>query len=255
MKAPNTSPAHVAPVPNEPPMNPDDLAALAVAFGVLSRAFWEEPQDGIVDALAASRADLAGEPFASIAPLGAADLECALDAYAGDPKEQMGLIKQDRAYLFYEIGYSRTSPYESAYRTPDRTLFGPTTEQVKHDYERHGLAFERRGNEPSDHFALECAYVQQIALAGVDAADCGDQAAFEGACNEVRRFLSTHLLVFAPVYLHNLIARATTVFYRSLGEVALETVRWAAKRTGARPVEVLDQADFPLQVRQAGKEY
>lgn len=233
----------------------DDLASLAVVFGVLSRAFWEEPQNGIVSDLSDALSELACEPFVTAAPLGAADLARALEAYRESPKEQMGLIKQDRAYLFYEIGYSRTSPYESAYRTADRTLFGPTTEQVKADFERHGLSCGHTGNEPSDHFALECAYIQQIAQAGAGAATDGDQAAFEGACREIRRFLGAHLLVFAPIYLQNFTKRASTAFYRSLGQTASEALTWAERLTGAKPAEVLDIADFPLKTRRAGKEY
>lgn len=236
-------------------MTADDLASLAVVFGVLSRAFWEEPQNGIVSDLSAALPELARAPFATAAPLGAADLARALEAYRENPQEQMGLIKQDRAYLFYEIGYSRTSPYESAYRTVDRTLFGPTTEQVKADFERHGLSYERSGNEPADHFALECAYIQQIAQAGAEAAADGDQPAFEGARRELCRFLGAHLLVFAPIYLQNFTKRASTAFYRSLGQTASETLAWAERLTGAKPAEVLDIADFPLKTRRAGKEY
>lgn len=236
-------------------MTADDLASLAVVFGVLSRAFWEEPQNGIVSDLSDALPELARAPFATAAPLGAADLARALEAYRENPQEQMGLIKQDRAYLFYEIGYSRTSPYESAYRTVDRTLFGPTTEQVKADFERHGLSYERSGNEPADHFALECAYIQQIAQAGAEAAADGDQPAFEGAHRELCRFLGAHLLVFAPIYLQNFTKRASTAFYRSLGQTASEVLAWAERLTGAKPAEVLDIADFPLKTRRAGKEY
>lgn len=236
-------------------MTADDLASLAVVFGVLSRAFWEEPQNGIVSDLSDALPELARAPFATAAPLGAADLARALEAYRENPQEQMGLIKQDRAYLFYEIGYSRTSPYESAYRTVDRTLFGPTTEQVKADFERHGLSYERSGNEPADHFALECAYIQQIAQAGAEAAADGDQPAFEGARRELCRFLGAHLLVFAPIYLQNFTKRASTAFYRSLGQATSEVLAWAERLTGAKPAEVLDIADFPLKTRRAGKEY
>ena len=236
-------------------MTADDLASLAVVFGVLSRAFWEEPQNGIVSDLSDALPELARAPFATAAPLGAADLARALEAYRENPQEQMGLFKQDRADLFYEIGYSRTSPYESAYRTVDRTLFGPTTEQVKADFERHGLSCERPGNEPADHFALECAYIQQIAQAGAEAAADGDRPAFEGARRELCRFLGAHLLVFAPIYLQNFTKRASTAFYRSLGQTASEALAWAERLTGAKPAEVLDIADFPLKTRRAGKEY
>ena len=91
-------------------MTADDLASLAVVFGVLSRAFWEEPQNGIVSDLSDALPELARAPFATAAPLGAADLARALEAYRENPQEQMGLFKQDRAYLFSR---DRLQPYLS----------------------------------------------------------------------------------------------------------------------------------------------
>lgn len=244
-----------AQIHTESVMSREDLEALAVAFGVVSRIFWEEPQNGIVRDLAAARSGFSCEPFASACSLAATEFRQALEAYEANPEGEMGLIRQDRTYLFYEIGYSRTSPYESAYRTPDRTLFGPTTEQVKADFERHGLVCERTGNEPVDHFGLECAYIRQIAQAGAQAGADGDEAAFAGACREIARFLGEHLLVFAPVYLQNFVTRASTAFYRAAGGVAQGILTWAGELSGAQACETLDIADFPLKTRRAGKEY
>lgn len=251
------------------------LEALAVAFGVLGRLFWEEPEAGVVDELAQARELLLDEPFATAAPQGARELHDVLAAYGQADEtgrtEAMAQFRQDRAFLFYQVSVSRTSPYESVYRTQDCTLFGPTTSQVKADYERHGLALGTGRNEPCDHFGLECAYLAQIATAGAQAIGgdgacaCGDEgaagsgegcgreqdasAAPAGATRELRRFLGEHLLVFAPIYLGHVEQQARSDLYRAAATLAREVLAWAADELGAQPAEQLDPADFPLKPR------
>lgn len=156
----------------------------------------------------------------------------------------MDAFRQDRAFLFYQVSVSRTSPYESVYRTEDRTLFGPTTAQVKADYERHGLRLDTGRNEPCDHFGLECTYLAQVAGAGAEASDTEAAA---GATGELRRFLGEHLLVFAPIYLAHVETQARSDLYRAAATLAREVITWAADLLGAIPAEMLDPADFPLK--------
>ncbi len=223
------------------------LEALAVTFGVLGRLFWEEPEAGVVDQLADARELLLAPPVSTAAPAGSCALCDVLTAYgeAGDEGRaaMMAEMRQDRAYLFYQVSVSRTSPYESVYRTEDRTLFGPTTAQVKADYERHGLTLGTGRNEPCDHFGLECTYLAQVAAAGADAA--GEAAA--GASCELRRFLGEHLLVFAPVYLSHVETQARSGLYRAAAMLARELLAWAAGLVGAKAAVALDPADFPLK--------
>ena len=240
------------------------LERLAIAFGVVGRLFWEDPDAGVVDDLSPMRAVLEDEPFASMAPGGARALAEVLAAYGDDPAACTAQFKQDRAYLFYQVSYSRTSPYESVYRTEDHTLFGPTTAQVKREFARHGLALGTGRNEPSDHFGLECLFVSQVACAGLDALAAGgalaadDAAATDdamtaegavaaaGACAEAGRFMAEHLLVFAPIYLANVEQRARSDLYRAAAVLAREVLAWAQRELGVRPVETLDPADFPV---------
>ena len=220
------------------------LEALSVALGVAGRLFYEDPDKGVVDALLPMREALLGEPFSLVAPEGARALSAALARCADDPEACMDELRQDRAYLFYQVSYSRTSPYESVYRTEDRTLFGPTTAQVKRAYERHGLGLASGRNEPCDHFGLECTFCSRVAAAGVDALD---ESTAAGAERELARFMGEHLLVFAPVYLGNVEAQARSGYYRAAALLARETLAWAADAVGAVPAEVLDPADFPVK--------
>lgn len=231
------------------------LGDMALAFALLERLFWENPKDGLAAELAAVRTGLADGLLEEAAPGAAKDLVRALDAYAADPPAQGRLLHQDRTWLFYQVGYSRTSPYESVYRTPDRTLFGPTTAEVKRAFAACGLKAACRGNEPCDHFALECACVARVARAGQTARDAGHIETAWGAVGWIARFMSDHLLVFGPVYLHNVALQARTPFYRSASGLAAGVLGWAARLVGAAPAEELDPAAFPLAPRRAGKEY
>ena len=133
------APAQVEGLDNAMPFDESELLErFLIAFGVVGRLFWEDPDAGVLDDLLPMRTALGGEPFASMAPEGARMLADVLAAYGADPAACMAQYRQDRAYLFYQVSYSRTSPYESVYRTEDRTLFGPTTAQVKRELARHG---------------------------------------------------------------------------------------------------------------------
>lgn len=211
-----------------PVLDAPQLEGFVVAFGLLGRLFWEEPHGGMAASLADVRDLLRREPFASIDPRAAARLEAALAAYEADPAGMDAQLRRDRTRLFYQVGHGGASPYESVYRTPDATLFGPTTAQVKEAYVRHGLRFEPAGNEPCDHFALECMYVARLARAGVQASLTGDAMATQGACVEIARFLRAHLLAFGPAYLQNFTREASTGLYTAAGELAQATLTWAA---------------------------
>ena len=215
-----------------PVLDAPRLEGLVVAFGLLGRLFWEDPHTGMAADLAFVRDLLRREPFSSAAPEAATRLEGALAAYEADPLAEGQLLRQDRTRLFYQVGRGGVSPYESVYRTPDHTMFGPSTAQVKTAYARHGLRFEPVGNEPCDHFALECMYVARLARAGVQASLTGDDLAVRGACAETARFLDAHLLTFGPTYLREFTRQASTDFYRAAGELAQGVLAWAAGLLG-----------------------
>ena len=265
------APVRVEGLDNAVPFDESELLErLLIAFGVVGRLFWEDPDAGVLDDLLPMQAALGGEPFASMAPEGACMLAEVLAAYGADPAACMAQYRQDRAYLFYQVSYSRTIPYESVYRTEDRTLFGPTTAQVKREFARHGLALGTGRNEPSDHFGLECLFVSQVARAGLDALLVDDGAtpddaatpggaamaggamaaqgvvAAAGARVEAGRFMAEHLLVFAPIYLANVERRAKSGLYRAAAVLAREALAWAQRELDVRSVEALDPADFPI---------
>jgi TorA maturation chaperone TorD len=224
------------------------LRAAQVLSEFSSRLLYYNPTQGQLAQLVAQRALLLEEPFSTVAPQAAQRLHD-LFATAQGEQDQAALLKalrQDYSYLFYMVGLSHTSPYESVYRTDDRTLFGPTTLEVRACYRAHDLALTSEQAGPEDHIGLELLFVALLLDQAAQAADAGDERGVEAALNGLRRFLGEHLLVFAFIYLANLKTRAQTVFYQSIAEIAAATLTSLADELGAQVQEPINAADFLL---------
>lgn len=202
--------------------------------------------------LAGDRSLFLEPPFSQVAPRAAEELAGWL-AQADGEGGVSSLAREahlDRSYLFYMVGQSRASPYESVYRTDDATLYGPTTFQVREAYAAHGLAFGRSANEPDDHLGLELSFLAY--LLGLAAEGAGESPArADAACDsaalaDAAAFLSNHVLVFSGIYLKNLRTRARTPFYRAVAEVAAATLEALAAALGAHAAETLDETRFAV---------
>lgn len=170
------------------------------------------------------------EPFTSIEPQASACIGGYFERAKTDVEAVYKELHEDRSYLFYMIGASNTSPYESVYRTDDYTMFGPTTLEVRAAYRAYGLAFPQQASEPDDHIGLEFSFVAHL----LECAAQGNEAALDDAA----QFLSDHLLVFAPVYLANVQTRAHSPFYAAVAKLALATLKALAAELGAQASDV-----------------
>lgn len=245
------------------------------SFG--SWALLTDVQEGDVARMVQNRALFSEPPFSQVANEAAGELQAWL-AGADTPEGVRELAREvhlDRSYLFYMIGQSRTSPYESVYRTDDATMFGPTTFEVRERYAECGLAFEGNAKEPDDHLGLELAFLARLlewaaggsAGEGIEdsklvdperGAESGAEAA-GSVCDEVlgvspqqaleqaKSFLSEHVLVFAPLYLANVRKQARSPFYRAIAAMVAATLESLAAALGACAVETVDEARFSLR--------
>ncbi len=223
------------------------LRAYQALCSFCSWALLEGHDEEGVRRLADTRELLLDEPFATVAPQAAHELHDALEvaASAGEVgvQELLRKIRLDHTYLFSMTGQSRTTPYESVYRTDDATMFGPTTLQVRAAYLAHGLMFERCANEPDDHAGLEFAFLSHLLGKAADEAEAHGDAAFPASLPPLRdaaSFLSEHLLVFAPLYCENMKTRASTPYYRALAAIAAGTLESLSCALGAKPSETID---------------
>ena len=203
-----------------------------------SWALYGDPDLQTLRGFAAERQMFLEPPFSQVSPQAAAELAELLAVCEGEGAEAFAReVHRDRSYLFYMVGSSHTSPYESVYRSDDMTMFGPHTLEVREAYHAAGVQFDRAATEPDDHAGLEFAFCAHL-LGRAAAGDCGALA----AC---RAFLAEHLLVFGPTYLHNLGLRAKGPFYRCVAAIAGAALESLAGALGAQAVEGVD-AKFTL---------
>ncbi|MDR2715290.1 MAG: molecular chaperone TorD family protein [Coriobacteriaceae bacterium] len=216
----------------------EEMQALHVLCRFCASALYEKPTAEMIAAYA-QQADLfLGEPFTSAAPEPGRALHVLFSA-AGQPEEGEALLQelgQDYTYLFLMVGSSRTSPYESVYRTDDRTLFGPTTVQVRKAYEAAGVELASSEHEPDDHIGLEFAFLAHLLGGMSEALQEGDQERLGAAEAQLRAFAQDHLLVFSDAYLYNLTRQAQSLYYQSVARVCSNTIALLSQEFDMGPV-------------------
>jgi TorA maturation chaperone TorD len=231
--------------------------ACQVLCAFCSRLLCESPSASLMERLREQRALLLEEPFSSVAPTAASELEHLLAGAGGeaDVAEHdrndgadgsfLADIRQDYTYLFYLVSISHTSPYESVYRTETREMFGPTTLKVREQYREQGFTVSAEGSLPDDHIGLELDFLGRLFARLAQEMKADDHAAADKTTETIRRFLSEHLLVFAPAYLRNFQARAQTPWYRAIGALTQAVVALLAQQMDAQPTDApIDEEAF-----------
>lgn len=195
------------------------------AFG--SSLLYEGPEREKIAALAQASDLLRETPFSALADgasLRMADVlrDAAVDE--GAFKAFYQDLRQDYAFLFYMVSVSKASPFESVYRTDDATMFGPTTLEVRREYERFGLKLSASDSQPDDHLGIELAFLAELFARAIDGDD--EQAA---ACLETAwRFMREHVLMFSEAYLGQVAEVARTSFYRDAARLIDASIRETA---------------------------
>ena len=234
----------------------ETVQAYRVLCEFCSLVLCESPSDEVLDRLIEQRALMLEQPFSAVAPAAASQLH---DVLARAASEEGAAVKtalrRDYAYLFYMVGSSGTSPFESVYRTDDRTMFGPTTLEVLEAYRAWGVQVPGQGSVPDDHLGFELLFLAHVlgeaerAMAGEDEdADASAAASAEAqrALDAARALLADHVLVFAPVFLANVKTRAKEPAYRAVAELAAASIASLAASLGARASETIDEAAYLL---------
>ena len=83
-----------------------------------------------------------------------------------DTDNAQSLIQMGNDFTFLLRGirknYSPLPPYESLY-SPEKTLYGETTQKVKHDYAEMGVEIDGiYSGEPPDHLGLELEFMRHL---------------------------------------------------------------------------------------------
>lgn len=220
------------------------LRSLEVLCALSGKLFSESPTKETLEGLIEQRDLLREEPFSTVVPMPAQALyECLGQLHSEEETASfLKEIAQDYTYLFYMVGTSHTSPYESVYRTDDRTMFGPTTLEVRDFYHSYGMQIPKEGSEPDDHYGREMAFVALLFSQAAEAVESGNQQQSDALLSEIGAFVSDHLLVFAPTYLANVGTRAQSKFFQIVANMSAVIISFIAETLGVEASEKLDES-------------
>ena len=203
------------------------LKACQTMCSLGSSLLYEGPDRERLVALAQASDLLHEAPFSALADGAALRMADALhDAAVDDGAFEAFCqdLRQDYAFLFYMVSVSKASPFESVYRTDDATMFGPTTLEVRHEYERFGLKLSASDSQPDDHLGIELAFLAELFARALD----GDDAQASTCLEAAWRFMHEHVLVFSDGYLGQVAEVARTDFYRDAARLIAASIHETA---------------------------
>jgi TorA maturation chaperone TorD len=192
-------------------------------------AYYREPTRGFLEGLAAN------DPFTS-APLvsgnehirrGLQTLSASLEPFKqGVSDQDLERLQWDHFRMFIGSGMPQAPPWESVYRTKERSMFGPHTFEVRSFYERFGLVSERRDREPEDHIGLELEFMAYLSGRHGACLRRGDPEEAATSLQAQRDFLGDHLLPWAPQFCQDVSRSAESDFFVGVAYLTEGFLTW-----------------------------
>ncbi|HKZ83677.1 MAG TPA: molecular chaperone TorD family protein [Anaerolineae bacterium] len=195
------------------------LSGEALVCGLLSRALYSYPERAWLQSLV-DEGVFAESPLGDRQP----DVSGGLTLLQTWSQAHRGGLS-DEAFDGLCAGYTRlfigpgkvlAPPWESVYFNEERLTFQEQTLQVRAWYRRFGLEAEKLHNEPDDHIGLELSFLAHLAQLALDALERQDQPAVDELLEAQRRFLSEHLLRWAPAWCDQVAQHARTDFFHGI---------------------------------------
>lgn len=224
---------------NHPQPNWEEaFTAFSLAYGFLSKAFYEPPTTELLHALVDDDlfADWPLPPSDEDTRHGLQLLQDYSHAWSELTEPD---LEWDYTRLFIGPGHVLAPPWESVYLSREHLLFDQPTLEVRRLYAEYGLQAPRLNAEPDDHLGLELAFLVHLCSLGLAALHQGENPA--ALIEAQHRFLGEHLLRWAPQCLELVIDNANTDYYRGIayltrGCLAQAAVTFSVRLSPAAPL-------------------
>ena len=161
------------------------------------------------------------------------------------PGREAALLELEKEYTrLFVTAYPRVvaPPYSSVYLDEQGQVWGASTAEAARLYEAAGLGMSRDLHDLPDHIAVEMEFASHLIGEQQKRASSNDTAVRDLASIE-RRFLSQHLLRWAPAFFSRVAELSRTAFYRSLAELAQQFLKWEAEHLAALQDQPCRQSD------------
>lgn len=142
----------------------------------------------------------------------------------------LGDVQTEYVALFDRPSPSHAlSPFESVQRkgVADPTIIG----EVRHFYERYGLALAPDASETPDHGSIEFAFMSYLAFQEAEAIRLDEER--QHFRDGQRAFLSEHMMQWMPKWLPNVASAARHPYFATAARVAQSFLAEDAERQGA----------------------
>ena len=133
--------------------------------------------------------------------------------------ENMNDLGADYVNLFVGPGKLPAPPYESVYLNDKRLVFQEETMQVRAEYLKENLVSEHLQQEPDDHIALELNFLGHLCHKTMTDLKAGRLSSAKENLEKQKKFMTDHLLVWAPEFADSVQKSARTDFYRGTGHI------------------------------------
>lgn len=193
-------------------------------YGLLARLFREEVSPELLEQLRRKSGSLFNSKAAGEGQHTLTRFLRAMETL--EPDQIIIDLASDFAGLFLNAGDHPAHPYESVYASPERLLMQEARDQVRQAYADAGLGRSEKWHEPEDHISMEMEFMSHLCFRTSAAIEKED---FESAHlhNQAQlNFLEQHLLLWVPQFCGDLIGNATTDFYRALGFLVRDFLRF-----------------------------
>jgi putative dimethyl sulfoxide reductase chaperone len=201
-------------------MNEATLTAQGLAYGFLSKAFFEPPAVDFINRLVAD--DLFADwPIDSQIEEFQIGLKLLRGFCAAWHPEDLRELAWDYNCLFVGPGPLLAPPWESVYLSDEHLVFEKQTIEVRRFYRQFGLQAPRLNVEPDDHIGLEFAFMVHTCSLALAALEHHQDDVFDCMLKAQRDFLEKHLLRWSPDCLWRVIRQAGSDYYRGVAYLAL----------------------------------
>jgi TorA maturation chaperone TorD len=113
-------------------------------------------------------------------------------------------------------------PYESVHRNPLHLMMQDEWEEVFRFYRESGFQRSASAHEPEDHLGIELEFMAHQCNRYIQAYEKGDEAACRESIDRQVLMLETHLLLWVPLFVQEVLKVAMTEFYQSVAIITRE---------------------------------
>lgn len=204
----------------------EDLISLmdmrACTYGMLARLFRVEVDAEVLEELQGMRFPVATGN--TLVDQGYHDMYVYLKGAWEDSITELA-IDYVRTFIGHGVnGYSAAYPYESVYTSARRLMMQEARAEVLQIMRENNLKRDK-WTEGEDHIALECEFMQRMALRTVDALKRDDEDGALELLKTQSNFANDHLLNWMPMLVADMEKFSKTDFYRGLGKLAMGYVK------------------------------